>query len=312
MGRSVNFTFLILLLITSCSGITSYQTARTFPKKTGRMTLGVTNILTPHNDRPRGISSGRISDIELPLINIGLRTGIDNYMDLAADFNIPYSLGISLKKQFVDTKHFASAFSIGTSYIIVSSYVIPDLNGVEKNYFDFNTSLLLSFDITRNFGINLNLPIVFRKDPFSSEKAFFLSGMILGFRLGDEIGFFVEGGTIWDIAEWKNAASIGLGFYLGNACSAKELHEEYKTNSAEISKIIEGKLLKYLPKNKNIIFTNSAYYFWKEGDRVCVIRNNKKIACGTIYKVKKSFAVAKLNYFFSIPTPNDSVLLENQ
>lgn len=276
------------------------------------MTVGAASLITPKDRRPRGVDSLSISDIELPLIDIGLRTNIVNYMDIGVNLNLPSTLGFNLKKQFFDFKHFAAAVSVGVSHVLFTTSAIEENKGIRNRFFDFNTSLLLTIDISRNFGINFSFPFILRKDPYSSEKAFFLTGLNIGFRMGDAVGSFVEGALIYDTSSRQNAVSIGMGFYFGSASSAPGFHEEKSVLDFKESKKIEGKLIKYIPKNKIIIFTNSAFYTWRESDRVCIIREEEQIACGTIYKVKKAFAMAKLNYTFKIPLLNDTVRLENE
>lgn len=307
----LTLALMALVILPACTSLSTFQTARTLPKKTGRVVIGTGYLLGSKTHRPTGVSSLDTSVGELPLADIAFRTGVQKHFDLGAKLCFPSTLSLDGKYQFLDHSLYALATGIGLSYVVISSELIEENKGVRYHYLDFFLPIYLSVDFNKNLGLYSSLQFILRKNAYSGVAPSKLIVSSLGFRLGNKKGVFFEGNYAYDLDRGANATQLNIGFFFGSAPSIpgadeiKEIPPEPENTSST-----EGHVIRFFPKTKSITFTHPNYGVWRVTDRICVIQQKIKIACGTITKITPHHARAKLNYTKKHPPHGTLVILD--
>ena len=187
--------YLIILLggislFTSCASMSSMQTARTTEKGEFSTVIGLgvasSNMLIPNIDTAR---------LSFPELEVGVRYGITDKMDVGAKSSIIGTATADVKYQFLGDKKSVFAGSVGLG----AGYFDYTINNLKSQNYDLMLPLYFSYHPTDWLGVYCNPKYVFRTmispDAYSGTFNFNNShwyGATGGIRLGKRIAFLAE------------------------------------------------------------------------------------------------------------------------
>ncbi len=306
--------FIILFLVSNCANFSTFQTARTVPPSSYRMSIG-TGYITSIDSSDSTSSS--YSPLQLVITG---RSGLAKKLDMGLKSTILGGTSIDLKYQFVDFGMLSAAIGGEVGYMKLKDKI----NNNEPLYIELipPPSLYVGFDPLDWLGFysSIKFIILSRLDTNESQKKYIVNS--LGLRLGNSLGVFFELNLINNLPLSLAIFQIGMSLFFGDAPSAgyfiprdkvktKDIINPTYSNLSERTTEYDLPRIKYVSaRYRVIVITHDFLRAWKIGDEVCAINGGINIACGKVKKVTPAGAVVKIRGKKSALVPGMEVRLK--
>lgn len=137
---------------------------------------------------------------------INARYGVIDQLDVGTTIRIIGASGIDLKYQFYGDHESKYAVAVGTEF---GFFFIPT-RYQDVNTFEMTIPAFLGYYPSENFALYINPKYVYRK--YGSIETTSFWGATGGARMGDDVGFFVEYGFLWNrSSDWSNQRQLNIG-----------------------------------------------------------------------------------------------------
>jgi hypothetical protein len=187
---TVIIPLLILILFSSCASMSTMQTARTTDKNKFAYIVGLSVVKTD-------IPIGTIDTIKInaPVVDLGVRYGVTDKLDVGAKISIIGTATIDVKYQFLGDKTSKIAGSIGLG----GGYISLQINASKIHLYDFMLPVYFSYHPTNWLGLYCCPKYVFRitnNNDYINNTITNISshwyGATGGIRIGKRIAFLAE------------------------------------------------------------------------------------------------------------------------
>lgn len=295
MAAALCFASALVLLLSGCASFTTFQTARVVPVNSYRLffDVGYLNSSQVNN-------SFRDGQKQYFLVEAGGRAGVAKYLDMGLKLALPGTVAWDAKYQFIQWGGLALSLGLGADYLNLP------LSGSRKTHvFGVMVPVYLSMDLTQWLGLYASAKYLWRSQSGDLTSTGRYAAASTGVRLGNTWGIMLEGTYIMRFQETYSAVMGGIAFFFGNAPSAGYYigrlgHEvrwrrkrDYDDDAA--NEPIGARVLEVSGRSRVVMISHSELRAWEEGDRACVMSEEKKAACGTVVKVNAAGAVLKMS-----------------
>jgi len=211
----------LLFLLAGCANFSALQTARTLPKNTGRVNLGLGFFRSPDIDAQVGEQTGVPVEFTLPYFEIGGRFGLMEDLDIGGKYTFPGFFSIDGKYQLFSSGGFVFSGGVGMNYLsIAGSASMKD--AYHSTFFDLYLPSYISYDFNDWFALYTSPKYVMRyaRSITTGGSLAHLAGTSVGIKVGNKGGFYLEGTYLKSLsANMFNQWQANIAFFYGNAPS---------------------------------------------------------------------------------------------
>lgn len=218
LGRKTSLLFMLALatVATGCVNMSTLQTARTVPVGEYELISGGGYYLSPILSEVSASTENSENEVKLvgvPYLEIGGRVGMVDYLDLGLKITIPGTIALDVKYQFLDLDGFAMAVGGGIGYLHyeTTSHDTKFTNEI----IDLMLPLFISYHFNEAFAVYGSPKYVMRVHLTGDADPSQLLGAGGGFRIGEEVGIYIEATYMVDLAnpDFTMIQATGASFF---------------------------------------------------------------------------------------------------
>ena len=221
LSQSKTIGYLLLaLVVTSCTNMSSLQTAKTLKKDQGRFLIGGEMYHGSKSINGKRDSVWRNSKGQMGYVDIGYRRGIAKDLDIGVKLIVFSLLFADVKYQIIKENEFvlSAGFGAGTSLPLSIRQVegpktSRDTVWKKMHVYEVTFPLYISYDINRYFSLYTSPKYIFHTVEGNYVMHMNLVGITGGVKLGKKIGLFLESTYVTGLGSDFGALNVSGAFY---------------------------------------------------------------------------------------------------